>query len=628
MTISAEKRFFHWFLEFPEVFSNGGFDVILGNPPFLGDRKLKETYGEKFLEWIRARFTDGATIDLVGYFFLRINAIIKLKGFQSLISTNTITQGKAREAGLEKIIKEGSEIIHAVKTMPWPGLAAVEVSLISIVKSSWERNRYLNGKQVEFISSFLDTDVSSAPSTKLLANSGLSFQGNILVGKGFMITKEKAKELISKDSCNKKVLFPFLNGYDITHHPMQEPKEWVISFFDRDEKESRVFHDVFQIIETKVRPERQRWAIDKQGNEIVGKYALRNPLPIKWWQHCEKRPALYNRISEKSQVLVIVRISKFFITVFVPANLIYSDKCIVVTLDDYFSYGIISSNIFESWTWKHTSTIRSSGLIFTPGSIFETFPFPSQTNPKNLLETAFKELENLKKVILTKGSIGLVDLNNLLHDQTIGGDNNLYVLVNSVREQIIIIDNLVLEIYGWTDIVLRHDFYEIDYMSEKDNIRYTIHPEARKEVLKRLLLLNHERFEEEVAKGLHKRKDVTAYFEQKGKPIPEGTVFSDGKAKKSTPKKTKSKKIEPPKEQYGLFDTPSKQIIEGSKVDIRKDDGTVFKYHITKTAVKGSFTGAHKQIATSSKLSELMLGKKTGDAFDFGPNTYSIIGVE
>ena len=92
--------------------------------------------------------------------------------------------------------------------------------------------------------------------------------------------------------------------------------------------------------------------------------------------------------------------------------------------------------------------------------------------------------------------------------------------------------------------------------------------------------------------------------------------------------KTKSKKIEPPKEQYGLFDTPSKQIIEGSKVDIRKDDGTVFKYHITKSAVKGSFTGTHKQIATSSKLSELMLGKKTGDAFDFGQNTYSIIGVE
>ena len=80
----------------PEVFRNGGFDCILGNPPFLGDRRLKEAYGESLLEWIRYWFTDGSTIDLVGYFFLRINEIIRNNGFQSLISTNTITQVNRR----------------------------------------------------------------------------------------------------------------------------------------------------------------------------------------------------------------------------------------------------------------------------------------------------------------------------------------------------------------------------------------------------------------------------------------------------------------------------------------------------------------------------------------------------
>mgnify|MGYP000639481393 CR=1 FL=1 len=58
-------------------------------------------------------------------------------------------------------------------------------------------------------------------------------------------------------------------------------------------------------------------------------------------------------------------------------------------------------------------------------------------------------------------------------------------------------DNFVLGSYGWNDIQLRHDFYELEFLPENDRIRFTIHPEARKEVLKRLLELNHKIHEEE-----------------------------------------------------------------------------------------------------------------------------------
>lgn len=71
-------------------------------------------------------------------------------------------------------------------------------------------------------------------------------------------------------------------------------------------------------------------------------------------------------------------------------------------------------------------------------------------------------------------------------------------------------DEAVLDAYGWRDIALRHDFYEVDYLPENDRIRYTIHPEARKEVLKRLLELNHEIHADEVERGLWDKK--------KGKP--------------------------------------------------------------------------------------------------------------
>jgi len=60
-------------------------------------------------------------------------------------------------------------------------------------------------------------------------------------------------------------------------------------------------------------------------------------------------------------------------------------------------------------------------------------------------------------------------------------------------------DEAVLKAYGWTDINLAHDFYEVDYLPENDRIRYTISPAARREVLKRLLDLNHKIHAQEIA---------------------------------------------------------------------------------------------------------------------------------
>jgi hypothetical protein len=64
-------------------------------------------------------------------------------------------------------------------------------------------------------------------------------------------------------------------------------------------------------------------------------------------------------------------------------------------------------------------------------------------------------------------------------------------------------DKEVLTAYGWENIDLAHDFYEVDYLPENDRVRYIISPEGRKKALKRLLKLNHEIHEQEVKSGLH-----------------------------------------------------------------------------------------------------------------------------
>jgi DNA-binding GntR family transcriptional regulator len=65
------------------------------------------------------------------------------------------------------------------------------------------------------------------------------------------------------------------------------------------------------------------------------------------------------------------------------------------------------------------------------------------------------------------------------------------------------IDHAVAEAYGWTDLVLDHDFYETS-----QNIRYTLGSVVRQRILDRLLQLNFDRYAEEVANGLHTNRAI------------------------------------------------------------------------------------------------------------------------
>jgi hypothetical protein len=65
-------------------------------------------------------------------------------------------------------------------------------------------------------------------------------------------------------------------------------------------------------------------------------------------------------------------------------------------------------------------------------------------------------------------------------------------------------DNIVAVAYGWSDLDLGHGFHE-----SPQGVRFTISEPARREVLNRLLQLNHERYEEDVKAGMHDKKKTS-----------------------------------------------------------------------------------------------------------------------
>lgn len=666
MAIANEKRFFHWFLEFPEIFTNNkGFDCILGNPPFLGGLKISSNFGSLFLNYLHFEYKGAkGTADMVTYFFRRAFSIIKKHGFQSLISTKSISEGGTRIGGLKWIIQEEGKIIHAVRSMKWPGQASVDVALVTLYKGEYEYQRYLDNKKVDSISSYLDDSEITANPVQLVENRDKSFIGSFVLGDGFLLNKEESKYLQNKDSKNADVIFSYINGDDLNNNIYQRPSRKVINFGTLSQSSAEKQYPLcMEIVRTRVKPYRD----SLKGNPTADDRRKR------WWQFARPTQALYESISNMKRVIIVAQTTKQPAFVFSNTNLVFSLMTVVFSFEKYSDFTLLQTTFHEQWAWKNGSK-NSISLRYTPSNIFETYPRPFTNNESilnkldNLGQTYYYNRESIMKSLLlgltktynqfhNKSLIKNVErLNPLLFEKTYGKETwNLYNHLNIKKEGEISyeeavpmifklrelhkeLDEAVLAAYGWNEnnekwgkaIQLRHDFYEVDYLPENDRLRYTIHPEARKEVLKRLLLLNHERFEEEVMQGLHKKKDVEKYYKEKGEEIPYGVEFVDKKTKSKRARKTKVKEPKSPYKQTNMFEeeviveNSPKTIQADSMVTIEKEKGDQFKYHILSNANKGEFTQNYKQINLDSALAQAMLGKVVGDRFVFGGSGYLV----
>ena len=333
----------------------------------------------------------------------------------------------------------------------------------------------------------------------LKANDGKSFIGSYVLGMGFVLSSDEAQELIARDQRNKNVLFPYLNGEDLNTHPEQKPSRWVINFFEWDEETAKSYPDCYKILEDKVKPERLT-KNDQRGRE-------------KWWQFLRVRRELYDAISELDQVMVLPRVSKYFLVSIAHRNIIYSEATVVIGLNSFFSYAVLSSVIHEIWAWKNSSTMKGDALRYSASRAFETFPFPHTSS--YILEDLGRDLHRLRKDLMFKYKIGMTDLQNIYHNEDLKPNSPYFDDILIMRQLHKKIDCLVLKAYNWEDMEFEHNFYSLEYLPENDRVRYTVGFEARKVILNKLLFLNIQRYGEElIADGeINKNKKKTSKSE-------------------------------------------------------------------------------------------------------------------
>jgi hypothetical protein len=446
--VARNKRFFHWFLEFPEIVARGGFDCILGNPPYLGGTYLSGTYGYPFCEYVKWEYQPTGLSELVTFFVRRVYGLLRPNGFTAFITTNSIKDGDIRKDGLEQIVSKGGSINFAIRGIKWPGRANLVVSLIAIFSGRWDKTYVLDNKKVDIISSYLEDYQDAGTPSPLVENSNRVFEGSKFLGDGFMLSGDTADTMLSKDPRLSEVIFPVLNGQDLNTHPQNRPSRQIINFFDWTLETAETYTEAFKHLEETVK-------LQRQSNLRVAN--------IPWWQYERPRTELYQKLKKLIQCFAVARTTKHLNFSAVPTDYVFTDALDIFTTDRWDLYAVVQSTLHEVWARKYSGALKQD-LRYSPSKCFDTFPFPAgmwQTaNPA--LAGVGEAYHEHRRGLMRQLWLGLTDIYNLFHaadlspalvakvsKQPAAVAEAGYHGLLELRRLHVVLDEAVRDAYGW-----------------------------------------------------------------------------------------------------------------------------------------------------------------------------------
>lgn len=346
-------------------------DVIIGNPPFLGGKRMRDGLGDETVERLFAAYRGRvpAEADFVAYWVEKSWSILQAGARTvrvGLVATNSIRGGPNRR--VVDPISDAGVLWEAWADEPWvlEG-AAVRVSMLGYGVGFVARR--LNGKLVAQINPDLtsaDFDVTKA--SRLKENAGIAFMGDTKGG-AFDVPGDLAREwlrlpLNPNGRPNSDVLKPWINGLDVTRRPQDA---WIIDFgWTSDEATVALFEAPFRHALFHIQPERTR-----NRRENYAKY---------WWRHVEPRPGMWRALKGLSRFACTVVVAKYRIFAWLHPSCCPDHRLIVFAREDDTFFGILQSRFQEIWALKTGSTLEDRPA-YTPSTTFERFPFPDGLTP-------------------------------------------------------------------------------------------------------------------------------------------------------------------------------------------------------------------------------------------------------
>jgi type II restriction/modification system DNA methylase subunit YeeA len=358
--------------EWPEA------EVLVGNPPFLGNKRMRSELGEKYVSDLRSLYAGRlpGQVDLVCYWFEKARAMISQGHINraGLLATQAIRAGANRRV-LERI-KETGDVFYAQADRPWilDG-AAVRVSMVGF-DDGRESIRLLNrnvsdpaptalenAKSVLAINADLTSLSDVTKKKRLVENAGLCYQGPVKVG-AFEIPDAVARSMLQAANVhgrsNAEVLKPWMNASDVTRRPRHM---WIIDFDEMGLEEAAQFEAPFEYVRMYVRPTRLKNK-DRQRRTY-------------WWRLGRSGRDLKEANRDKERIIVTPRVARHRLFVWASPELVPDSRLFSFGRDDDYLFGVLHSRVDEVWSLA-TSSRHGVGNdpTYNNTTCFETFPFP------------------------------------------------------------------------------------------------------------------------------------------------------------------------------------------------------------------------------------------------------------
>ena len=380
--------------EWPEA------DVVIGNPPFLGNKKMRQVLGDAYAERLRKVYegrVPGAA-DLVCFWINKAGELVaESKVSRSgLVATNSITGG-ANRLVLDRIVKRAA-IFDAYSDESWVlDGAAVRVALVCFTSEDTQLSMRLNGDGVSRINADLTAGtVDLTKVEKLPTNQEACFRCDEKGG-AFDILGDLAREWLKLPANpnrrpNSDVLKPWFNGIDVTRRPQDK---WIIDFgYEISEADAALYEAPFAYLLEHVKPARQRNRV-----ETLRRF---------WWRHRRFVADLWQALDGLARYIATPRVAKHRLFVWCDARICPDNQLTVIARDDDTTFGILHSRFHEVWSLRLGTRLgKGNDPRYTPTTTFETFPFPKGLTPDR---PATDYADNPHAVAIAEAARRLVEL--------------------------------------------------------------------------------------------------------------------------------------------------------------------------------------------------------------------------
>ncbi len=424
-----------------------GAEFVIGNPPFLGMKRMRQELSERYVDRLRAAYADDldGRVDLCVYWHELARRQIAQGAAQraGLLATQNI-RGSFSRPVLERVAESGS-IFFAYSDEEWINDgAAVRISIVGQDDGN-ESNRFLNGEPTLQINPDLTAGaIYVASAIELEENAGLAFTG-VQYNGPFELSPEVGLQMLAEplnvnSRPNADVVFPVVNAHDLAQRPRGN---YIIDFGqDIDRRDAALYEEPWEYARQHIRPHRE----SLEGERLASR----------WWIHQRWRPGLREAIKPLDRFIATPLTSKHRFFVWLDSNVLPDATVVAIARDDDYAFGVLHSRIHEVWALAQAPRLGvGNDPRYTHTQCFNTFPFPW---PLNIPESVLSREQQQHHAAISKAAAELnrrredrLNPTNLspsiLQDRTMTDLYNRRTdLLNDAHEAI---DDAVFAAYGW-----------------------------------------------------------------------------------------------------------------------------------------------------------------------------------